>query len=195
MQNNTQVDYRDLFHKVWALLSSPADAWKDVENDSSTDDILTTFLYPLIGICACVEFINIFIHQGFERSLLQVALIQSTSVAIALFGGFFLAVFLIEKIASRFYGHIPTHQQIQIFVGYSMVVILVLSILKVVITIILLHWLLKLYTIYIIFEGLRNYIKLDEDKLLWATVSSSVAILASPTIIGFIFNKLSVLLN
>ena len=88
-----------------------------------------------------------------------------------------------------------SRSDIQTFVGYSMVVIFVLDIVCSFYSILILQWILQLYTILIVFEGARRFLKVDEEKLTLYTVAASVVILLSPALIEFIFNKLTVILN
>ena len=59
----------------------------------------------------------------------------------------------------------------------------------------LLHWILQLYTLFVVFEGARRFLKVQETKLTSYTVVATVLILLSPALIEFVFNKLSVILN
>lgn len=189
------MNYRTLFYRVWQLLTAPALTWQEIREEEESEPILPAFVYPLIGLCAFAEFFGIFIRQGWERALLQAALIQCTSVAVAYFGGFFLSSFLLEKWGPRVMRKEIGHEDYQRFVGYSMVVILVLGIAQVLMSILVLRLIFSLYTILIVFEGLRVFLKVEERRLLPATVLAAVVILVSPPLIEYLFNKLSLILN
>lgn len=81
-------------------------------------------------------------------------------------------------------------------VGYAMVVPLVL---KIIVELIPAFFILKLifqfYIIYVIWEGVRILLKMNENKSTWFSILSSLVILFCPFIIEFIFNKLTVILN
>lgn len=63
------------------------------------------------------------------------------------------------------------------------------------VSIVLLHWILQIYTIVIVFEGVRRWLKIPEYSQTAFTVVATVIILVCPALIEFIFNKLSVILN
>lgn len=82
-----------------------------------------------------------------------------------------------------------------VFVGYSLVVTFVLDIISGLFSIAVLHWILQVYTLFIVFEGARRLMKVEESRLTGYTVIATIIILLCPTLIEFIFNKLSVILN
>lgn len=189
------MDYKDLFRKIALLLSSPSRFWGETDGMCSRN-VQMDFVYPLIGLCGLAEFAGTFIHyDGAAGELFQWALMRCCAVAVALFGGFFLAAYLVERICGRWMPKNVSRSDIQTFVGYSMVVIFVLDIVCSFYSILILQWILQLYTILIVFEGARRFLKVDEEKLTLYTVAASVVILLSPALIEFIFNKLTVILN
>ena len=188
------LNYKELFHRVVALLSSPAKAWEEIANRGEERLVLPGFVYPMIGLCGLSEFIGAFIGRDFMPDVFQVALTRSCGVAVSLFIGFFLASYLIKMINSKFDCDRPD-DEIQVFVGYSMVVTFVLQIISGLFSILIIHWILQIYTLFVVFEGARRMMKIAESRLTMYTIVSTLVILLSPTLIEFIFNKLSVTLN
>ena len=117
------------------------------------------------------------------------------AVAVALFGGFFLSAYLLDKLNHNWLGGKDSYDRILVFVGYSMVVTFVLNIVSGLFSIVVLHWILQIYTIVIVFEGVRRWLKVEENKQTAFTLVATIIILVCPAIIEFIFNKLSVILN
>lgn len=54
------MDYKKLFHKIIALLSSPGKTWTEISEGGEERNILDSFVYPLIGLCSMAEFIGAF---------------------------------------------------------------------------------------------------------------------------------------
>ena len=188
------MNYKDLFHRVVALLSSPAKAWDEIANGGEEHTVLPGFVYPMIGLCGLSEFIGAFIGKDFMTDLFQVALTRSCGVAVSLFIGFFLASYLIKLMNGQFNCQ-KSESDIQVFVGYSMVVTFVLQIISGLFSILIIHWILQIYTLFVVFEGARRLMKIHESRLTMYTIVTTLIILLSPTVIEFIFNKLSVTLN
>lgn len=57
------MDYKKLFHKIIALLSSPGKTWTEISEGGEERNILDSFVYPLIGLCSMAEFIGAFLGR------------------------------------------------------------------------------------------------------------------------------------
>lgn len=189
------MNYKELFHKILVLLSAPGKAWEEIKKENERDNILTGFVYPLIGVCGLAEFAGTFIERGISPDVFQYALQSCCAVAVALFGGFFLIAYLLERMGKRWFGSSCSREMIQTFTGYSLVVTFVLNAICPFFQLAILRWLLQLYTLFIVFEGARRYLDIKEAKLTSYTLVATVLILLCPALIEFIFNKLSVILN
>lgn len=189
------MNYKSLFQQILTLLSSPGKAWNEIAERGIGRSVMPLFVYPLIGLCGLSEFIGTFIGKDFSSVMFQVALTRCCAVAVALFGGFFLSAYLLDKLNRRWLGRTDDYDRMLVFVGYSMVVTFVLDIVSGLVSIVLLHWILQIYTIVIVFEGVRRWLRVDENRQTAFTVAATVIILVCPALIEFVFNKLSVILN
>ena len=189
------MDYKSLFQQIVTLLSTPGKAWSEIAERGVGRSIMPAFVYPLIGLCGLSEFIGTFIGKDFSSIMFQIALTRCCAVAVALFGGFFLSAYLLDKLNRKWLGRKDSYDRMLVFVGYSMVVTFVLNIVSGLFSIVLLHWILQIYTIVIVFEGVRRWLKIPEYSQAAFTVVATVIILVCPALIEFIFNKLSVILN
>ena len=189
------MDYKDLLHKIMRLLSNPGKFWEETAGRLERN-VQMGFVYPLIGLCGLSEFVGTFIrYDGSAGELFQWALTRCCAVAVALFGGFFLAAYLLEKVGGKWLDCHSPKENVQTFVGYSMVVCFVLDAVCSLYSIVILQWILQLYTILIVFEGARRFMKVPDNKLSAYTVTASLIILLSPALIEYVFNELTVILN
>ena len=122
------MNYKGLFHQIWTLLSAPGKAWDEIREHGGAHDIQAGFVYPLIGLCGLSEFIGVFIGREFSSLMFQVALTRCCAVAVALFGGFFLSAYVLDKLAVHWLKAGSMRGKMQVFTGYSMVVTFVLTI-------------------------------------------------------------------
>lgn len=189
------MSYKEIFQRIILLLSSPAKAWNEIAERKEGRLVMPNFVYPMIGLCGLSEFGGAFIGREFSPDVFQIALTQCCALAVALFGGFFLAAYLVDKIERRWFDRADSYDRILEFVGYSMVVTFVLDIVSGLFSIMLLHWILQIYTIVVVFEGARQMLKVAEDKLTGYTVVMTLIVLVCPAIIEFVFTKLSIILN
>lgn len=107
----------------------------------------------------------------------------------------FLAAYAIDQLGKKLLGREDQYELNQQFVGYSMVVTFVLDIVSGLFSISILHWILQFYTIFVVFEGARTLMKVNEEKLTRYTLIASVIIIVCPALIAAVFNELSVILN
>ena len=122
------MNYKDLFHIAILLISSPARAWEEISLEDRRK-VFTTFVYPMIGLCGLSVFIGSLMKMGWDGpQSFQYAMTQCCAVAVSLFGGYFLAAYLINGLRVRMFmldSDIPLAQQ---FAGYALVVVFMLRI-------------------------------------------------------------------
>lgn len=189
------MNYKELFQRVLSLISTPGKAWDEIIEHKEGKTVVSRFVYPLIGLCGLSEFLGALIGHDFSALVFQFAMTRCCAVAVSLFGGFFLSAYLLDKINSRWTKTLVSLEQMQVFVGFSMVVIFVLNIISGLVSIVVLHWILQIYTIVVVFEGTRRWLRIDENMQTGFSVASTIVILVCPALIEFLFNEFSVLLN
>lgn len=190
-----KLNYKDLLSRTLFILSSPAKAWEQIASEDDAKSVLPAFVYPLIGLCGVCEFIGTFFGKEFIPDVFQVALTHCCAVAVALFGGFFLSSYLIEKMLQKWFATTLSKDMITVFVAYSMTVKFVLDMLSSLLSLKLLLVILQIYTLFVVFEGTRRFLKIREDKVTLFTLVATIIILLCPSIIELVFNKLSVTLR
>lgn len=183
------------------LISSPAKAWEEISLEEDRRKGLATFVYPMIGLCGMAVFASVFIYHFASEDLtpnqlFQLAMTRCCGVFVAFFAGYFLAAKTVSKMARSMFRVDCDLSKAEQLVGYAMVVPLVL---KIIVELIPAFFILKLifqfYIIYVIWEGVRILLKMNENKSTWFSILSSLVILFCPFIIELIFNKLTVILN
>ncbi len=179
------------------LISSPARAWEEIRLEEDKRKVFTSFVYPMIGLCGLSVFIGTLLAKGWSGpQSFQYAMTQCCAVAVSLFGGYFLAAYLINGLRVRMFrmdNDIPLTQQ---FSGYALVVPFLL---KIIIGILpdfnIIALLLQFYIVYVVWEGSAILMKVTEKDRLRFTILSSILLIVCPAVIEFIFNKLTLVLN
>lgn len=178
-----------------ALVSSPAKAWQEISGEEDRRQVLGAFVYPMIGLCGLSVFIGTFIGNTEGVAAFQIAMTRCCAIFVSLFGGYFLAAYAIDQLGRKLLGRGRQYELSQQFVGYSMVVTFVLEMVSGLFSISILHWILQFYTVFVVFEGARTLMRVDEAKLTRYTLIASVIIIVCPVLIAAVFNELSVILN
>ena len=176
------MNYKELFHIAMQLISSPARAWEEISLEDRRK-VFTAFVYPMIGLCGLSVFIGSWVAKG-------------CAVAVSLFGGYFLAAYLINGLRVRMFAMDNDIPLVQQFAGYALVVSFML---KIIIGILpdfsIIALLLQFYIVYVVWEGSAILMKIAEKDRLRFTILSSMLLIACPAVIEFVFNKLTVVLN
>lgn len=193
------MNYKELFHIALLLISSPARAWEEIRLDEDRRKIFTAFVYPMIGLCG----LSVFVGALFERQsgwtgpqTFQYAMTHCCAVAVALFGGYFLAAYLINLYRVqrlRMEDDLPRAQQ---FAGYAMTVVFLLElVLGLLPDFRIMALLLQFYLVYVVWEGVPRVMEVKESDRLSFTVVASCLLLGCPMLIRWIFDKLMYFLN
>ncbi len=177
------------------LISSPAKAWEEISMDEDRQKVLSTFVYPLIALCGLSVFIGTFIGNTAGAAGFQIAMTRCCAVAVSLFGGYFLAAYVMNQLGKSMLGRDDEKEQCSQLVGYSLVVTFVLDIIGGLFSVAILQWILQFYTVLVVYEGARTLMQVSEEKLTRYTLIASLIIMVCPVLIKVVFNQLSVNLN
>lgn len=191
------MNYKELFNIAIKLISSPVKAWEEISMEKDRRKVFITFVYPMIGLCGLSVFIGSLLTNGWGGpESFQVAMTSCCAVAVALFGGYFLAAYAINEMGTRMFGmpaNIPLAQQ---FAGYALVVSFLLQIVTGLLPDFrIIAWLLQFYIVYVVWEGVPIMMRVEEKQRLKYTLLSSVLLILCPAVIQFVFNKLTAILN
>ena len=122
------MNYKELFHIAMQLISSPARAWEEISLEDRRK-VFTAFVYPMIGLCGLSVFIGSLVAKGWGGpQSFQYAMTQCCAVAVSLFGGYFLAAYLINGLRVRMFAMDNDIPLVQQFAGYALVVSFMLKI-------------------------------------------------------------------
>lgn len=180
--------WRDIFITIAQLIVASPRAWKDVEKEKRTQhEFLYRFLHPIFGIIAFTSFVGglWFVREGNVENALKGAIISVVGV----YGGYFIAAYLLNEIAPRFglSKDLPRFQQ---FTGYASVVLYALFIVTPFLSELFILWLLVLYTIYVVNVGSIYFMKVPKAKVTDFTAVASAIIILSPVLICTLFSYL-----
>ena len=151
----------------------------------------------MIGLCGLSVFIGSLLLKGWDGpQSFQYAMTQCCAVAVSLFGGYFLAAYLINELRVRLFMQDNDLRLTQQFAGYAMVVSFLLQIIIGVLPdFAIIAMLFQFYVVYIVWEGSKGLLQVAEKDRLRFTILASALLLLCPMVIQFVFNKLILLLN
>lgn len=191
------MNYKELFRIAMLLISSPATAWEEIRMEEDRRKVFTEFVYPMIGLCGLFVLIGSLVVNGWGGpQSFQIAMTQCCAVAVALFGGYFLAAYAINELRVKMFGMPSDTPLTQQFAGYALAVSFLLQMLtgllpdfKVI------AWLFQFYIVYVVWEGATILMQVEDKHRLRFTLLVSVLLIVCPAAIQFVFNKLTTILN
>lgn len=191
------MNYKELFNIALKLISSPAKAWEEISMEEDRRKVYMTFVYPMIGLCGLSVFIGSLLTNGWGGpQSFQIAMTSCCAVAVALFGGYFLAAYAINEMRVRMFGMPTNISLVHQLAGYALVVPFTLQIITGFLPAFrIIAWPLQFYIVYIVWEGAAVLMNVEEKKRLKFTLLSSVLLILCPAVIQFVFNKLTAILN
>ncbi|GFZ40836.1 membrane protein [Bacteroides nordii] len=191
------MDYKELFKIAMSLISSPAKAWEEIRLEEDRRKVFVAFVYPMIGLCGLAVFIGSLLANGWGGpQSFQIAMTQCCAVAVALFGGYFLAAYAINQLRVQMFGMLDDIPLTQQFAGYALVVTFLLKIITGLLPdFSIIGWLLQFYIVYVVWEGAPIVMQVEEKNRLRFTILSSLLLILCPAVIQFVFNKLTAILN
>lgn len=176
--------YKEIIKWVIAIISQPGKAWDVLSKKKENgDEFLSRFVYPLIGLVTAAAFLGIlFTRKEFD---VELALKVSIKSLVASFGGFFLGAYFLNEAWQSWFGRKKDMKLCQRFVGYSSSLMFALSVVLALLPEFFFLKIFILYTFYIVWEGCVPYMQVEEKERMKFTVISTIIILATPSIIGF----------
>lgn len=178
--------YKDIFKWVILIISQPRKAWDELtrKNEDDNETFLSHFVYPLIGLVTIAAFLGIlFTRKEFD---VELALKSSIRSLLSAFGGFFLTATLLNELWKGFFKRENDLKLCQRFVGYSSVLMWVLSIILMLLPEFFFLRIFVLYTFYIVWEGAEPYMRVREnDKLKFVAITTTL-LLIIPALIDIV---------
>jgi len=181
--------FKTIFKRVFALISQPLKEWEAIaEEKQEHDKFLSNFLYPLIGFVVFAVFIGALITRKDFNA--EMALKLTVRSIVSSFGGFFLGSYILNEVWSNVFKKEKDMKMCQYFVGYSSVLMFVLSIVLALFPEFFFLQIFLLYTVYIVWEGAEIYMHIEDNRRMSFVVYASAIIVLTPVVIEIVLGFL-----
>lgn len=173
---------------ILRLILRPADAWRELDREEEMNSFFKNYLYPTIAFVSAFSFIAIFFsHKSFSFEL---ALKTFLLTFCSLFGGLYLAAYLLREISNKFFGGGNDLSLYLRFSGYSYALLYAVKIVVNLLPDLIFLYVFVLYTAAIVWEGCRNYLFVEEEQQVKFTVIATAILLFAPFFVGTILKVL-----
>lgn len=180
--------WRDIFVTIAQLIVASPNAWKELDKEEkSQHEFLSHFLHPIFGIIAFATFVgSIWVEKEWN---VENALKECIIAVVAIYGGYFIASYVLNELAPRF-GLEKNLLRFQQFTGYSSVVVYTLFVATPLLSGVFILWLLSLYSIHLVSNGASYFVRVQKAKVTDFTAIASGVIVFSPVLLHWLFSQL-----
>ncbi|MDR2058099.1 MAG: YIP1 family protein [Dysgonamonadaceae bacterium] len=174
---------KQLLILLFRLITEPNKTWHHLaeKGDKNNENFYKSYLYPVIGIIALTAFIGTLISV--EKFDVQKALKIVIKQIGVYFGSFYLSSVILSEFVIRRFTGIKDTLLCERFVGYSSALIYTVAIVKSLFPSLFFLPLVVIYSVYMIWAGAADYLKIKEEDLYKTTIGSSLVLLFLPWLI------------
>src|SRR5665647_1415191 len=178
---------RNIVDQSWEILISTVVAWNRIASLKVTKmELRKQFVFPWIALCVLIVFIFKSLYTS-EKSI-EVGIINAIITALSLIGGYFLSnaicFWYLRKHQPDTYSAIDCEK----IVSFSFTTIFALKIIITIFPGLFFLQILNIYTAYLVWEGCRAVLKLNEDERGNIVSVFTLAIIFLPILIGQIIH-------
>ena len=178
---------RQILTLLYKLTAEPAPTWKSLsekKQEKDNEEFYKDYLLLIFGIIAFLSFIGIL----FATSSFNVQLALKTVIKqLIVYGGSFYALSIIfSKYLFPRFGLEENKIIAERFIGYSSALIYLVAMVHALFPGFILLEILTLYTIYIIWVGATQFLKMEENRLVKFTIFASILFFVIPLLLNWI---------
>lgn len=178
---------KEIILKIIQIITNPEASWRKLSAHKNHDSFINRYLHPIFGVISLTSFIGgLWIIPGGD---LQTALKSAIVSLVTVYGGYYIASYILNEILPRF-GIPKDEPKVQQFVGYASALIYALFITLPFLSDFFILWIFALYTVYIVYTGYGVYIIGKEEHRMNFTGVATTLILLTPTVINGILSIL-----
>lgn len=181
---NTIMDFKESLKRFWMLVSDTSDTWSRLASqtgNTKAEDF--RFLYSLLAINAVSALAGYALNGHTAISCILNAIFSP-----AAFYATVWILFLVVKKLNDEAGSEVTSSGIFRFIIYSSALNIVLNSFMLIFPGLFFLWILSLYTIYIVWEGLGSVMLIDDDMRTKPTAITTSIIIIAPALIMFLMH-------
>ncbi|GHT87622.1 hypothetical protein FACS189474_0870 [Bacteroidia bacterium] len=182
--------FKQLFTLLFKLIAESTPTWEllSEKQDSNNEHFYKSYFFPVVGIIALLSFVGILLAaKTFD---LQTALKTVIKQVLIYGGSFYVISYVLSDYVFPRYGLEKDKWLAERFTGYASSLIYVVAMIKALFPSLFLLEILVFYTIYILWTGAAQFLKIKEDLLIKFTIFAGIIILLTPFLLNVLINLL-----
>jgi hypothetical protein len=183
---------KQLFVLLFKIIAESTHTWKQLSErrDEGNEFFYRGYLFPIVGIIALLSFIGVLIDSSFDVRVLQRVLKTVIKQVIIYGGGFYImSHFLSEFVFPRF-GLPKNRLRAELFIGYGSSLVYAIAMIKALIPSLFLLEILVFYTVYILWTGAVQFLRISEGHIIKFTIFAGLIVLVTPFLLNTLINLL-----
>lgn len=190
------MNFSAIFKRVIAIITKPNDEWQVIKNETmSIADMYTKYAIFLAAIPAIAGFIGyglIGISVGFGTIRIPIArcLIWSIFMYVLSLAGVYLVAFIIDALAPSFGSQKDMNRSLKVAI-FSWTPVWIAGILYIIPSIAVIVWLASLYSLFLLYTGMKHLKEPAQDKLMGYFIVTLVVTIVVLFLIGFIVSTVA----
>lgn len=186
-----KTEIKKLFTRLWRLIFQPASEWERISVEMSETDVARSFVFPLIVVCGLVMMLGSLFRGEWSEGNFFPSMLTVVVRLLALLITFFFVSWSVNQLRMRYLHQDDNLLLSTTLTGFSMSLSFALALFTALFPeLILFKWILQFYIVYIVWNGVRTLMKVEENKQMTFTFLVSALLLVVPIIVNFVFDKL-----
>ena len=169
----------------------PADEWEHIKSSLPHVDVAKTFVYPLTAICGVVILLGQLLRGEWGGGHFFSSLLSMLVRCLALLITYFLVSWSVNQLRVRYLHQKEDMLLSSTLTGFSMALTFALTLfVSLFPELVLFKWILQFYVAYIVWNGVRTIMDVEENSQMTFTLLVSALLLIVPFVVYFVFDKL-----
>lgn len=173
--------------RAWWLFVSTTNTWDEIATENvSSNELRKHYVFPWIVLCTI--FVSVFDGLYSGANVLEVGFLNALITLISLVGGYFLSNSICFWYLRKHQPEQHTYIDSERIVSYSFTTIFILKIITTVFPSLFFLQILSIYTAYLVWEGSRAVLKMNEEERGNIVLVFTLAIIFIPILISRIIH-------
>jgi hypothetical protein len=181
--------FKGAIRLLLAIIFSPKETWKELSEGKGNDQFFErNYLYPVMLLVVFSSFVGALFSS--DEHVFQAAVKEMIITLIVVVGGYFISSYILNEYLSS---AAPEQKNLSLtrqFIGYSSSLNYALHILVALLNDLFFLWIFSFYTVYLVYLGSYEFIKIEESRRGQYVVVASSLVLLVPYFIRLVMGQM-----
>jgi len=171
----------NIFTLAWGLMMSTDATWESIAGQEGKP-AFKTYVRPWVILCVVISFVFDAFYS--DSKPFTTGFLSAVITAVSMFGAYFLTRYFVLSFVRKNWETDHAESKIETLVAYSFTVFFAIKLVVIVIPSLFFLQILNIYTAYLVWEGARILLNVDEDNRGKIMLITSLSVIFIPGIIS-----------